>query len=86
MRLRETGKSFAAIAEALGMKRAKDALAAVRRAWQRRPDEERAQLFANERVRLDQLEARIRDRDQNDPERLERRLAALEELRAGLKP
>ena len=84
LRLRETGRSYAAIAQSLQLKRANDALAAVRRARKRRPEDEQAVLVANERGRLDQLEARIRSRDRADPARLERRLAALEALRQSL--
>jgi hypothetical protein len=54
------------------------------RALRQRPDSERAELVARERARLDQLEVRIRDRDKDDPTRLDRRLGALEKLRSSL--
>jgi hypothetical protein len=84
LRLREAGNSYAAVARSLNLKRANDALAATRRALRQRPDDERATLIEHERLRLEQLEARIRGRDKDSPERLERRLAALESLRNGL--
>src|ERR1700686_871275 len=66
LRLREEGRSYAAVARSLNLKRSNDALAAVMRALHQRPDAERAELIGRERVRLDQLEARIRDRDKTD--------------------
>jgi hypothetical protein len=68
----------------LSFKRSNDAHAAFIRAVRQRPDEEKAQLIGRENVRLDQLEARIRARDKDDPTRLERRLTALEILRKSL--
>jgi len=84
LRLREEGRSYAAVARSLNLKRSNDALAAFLRALHQRPDAERAELIVRERARLDQLEARIRDRDKNDPTRLDRRLGALEKLRSSL--
>jgi hypothetical protein len=84
LRLREAGNSFAAIARTLSLARANDALAAWRRGLDRLPTEERARLVEHERSRLAELEQRIRLRDKDDPERMSRRLAALEALRAGL--
>jgi hypothetical protein len=84
LRLREEGRSYAAVARSLNLKRSNDALAAVMRALRQRPDAERAELIGRERGRLDQLEARIRDRDKDDPTRLDRRLIALERLRSSL--
>jgi hypothetical protein len=81
LRLRDEGNSYAAVARTLNLKRANDALAAFRRALHQRPDDEQARLIERERHRLDELETRIRDRDKDDPTRLERRLAALESLR-----
>jgi hypothetical protein len=68
----------------LNLKRSNDALAAFLRALRQRPDSERAELIGRERARLDILEARIRDRDKDDPTRLDRRLIALERLRSSL--
>ena len=84
LRLREEGRSFAAVARSLNLKRSNDALAAFMRALRQRPDAERAELISRERGRLDLLETRIRDRDKDDPTRLDRRLGALEKLRSSL--
>ena len=84
LRLREEGRTYASVARSLNLKRSNDALAAFLRALRQRPDAERAELIGRERVRLDLLEARIRDRDKDDPTRLDRRLGALEKLRASL--
>lgn len=84
LRLREEGRTYASVARSLNLKRSNDALAAFLRALHQRPEAERAELISRERVRLDQLEARIRDRDRDDPTRLDRRLGALEKLRGSL--
>jgi hypothetical protein len=84
LRLREEGRSYAAVARSLNLKRSNDALAAFLRAMRQRPDAERAELIVRERARLDLLETRIRDRDKDDPTRLDRRLGALEKLRSSL--
>lgn len=84
LRLREEGRSYAAVARSLNLKRSNDALAAFLRALHQRPDTERAELIGRERARLDLLEVRIRDRDKDDPTRLDRRLGALEKLRSSL--
>lgn len=83
--LRGEGFSFAAIAGRLGLKRSKDAYASFHRALGSRPDEERAVLVGQEFVRLEALEARIRDRDQADPVRMTHRLEALETMRNALR-
>ncbi|HLN42695.1 MAG TPA: hypothetical protein VK215_09585 [Acidimicrobiales bacterium] len=72
------------MARSLNLKRSNDALAAFMRALRQRPDAERAELIGREKGRLDQLETRIRDRDKDDPTRLDRRLTALEKLRSSL--
>jgi hypothetical protein len=84
LRLREEGRTYASVARSLNLKRSNDALAAFLRALHQRPDVERAELIGRERARLDQLEVRIRDRDKDDPIRLDRRLGALEKLRSSL--
>src|SRR5580698_8273207 len=84
LRLREEGRTYASVARSLNLKRSNDALASFLRALHQRPEAERAELIGRERVRLDQLEARIRDRDRDDPTRLDRRLGALEKLRGSL--
>lgn len=82
--LREEGRSYAAVARNLGLKRATDARQAFLRGMRARPDEERRLIADRERGRLDKLELRIRERDADDPVKLERRLTALAQLRLGL--
>ncbi len=83
--LRERGKSYAAVASALGLKRTTDAHAAFVRVLRSRPEAERAALSSRESQRLDQLEQRIRARDgAGDAAKLERRLVALGALREKL--
>jgi len=82
--LREGGRSFAGIAQALGLKRATDARQAFLRGLRSRPEHERKLITARELERLDLLEARVRSRDAQDPEKLARRLVALAALREGL--
>ena len=84
LELREGGASYSAIARRLELHRAADAHGAFLRALKSRNDEERQQLIVSERERLDTLEARIRDRDAEAPEKLARRLGALESLRTSL--
>ena len=85
LELREGGASYSAIARRLELHRAGDAHGAFLRALRLRNDAERDVLIANERERLDTLEKRIRERDAAVPEKLERRLGALESLRTVLK-
>ncbi len=83
--MREQGRSFAAIAGSLGLKRASDAREAFLRELRNRPDEERPALVERELGRLDQLEARIRARDAQEPDKLHTRLGALEAMREALR-
>ncbi len=76
--------SYAAIARTLGLKRATEARQAFLRSLRNQPDDERKLIAAPELQRIDKLEARIRDRDADEPEKLDRRLAALAALREGL--
>lgn len=85
MALREQGRSFAAIARTLGLKRATDAREAFLRELRSSPDEERGHLVERELERLDKLEARIRTRDADEPEKLQTRLAALAAMRESLR-
>jgi argininosuccinate lyase len=68
----------------LELHRAGDAHGAFLRALKSRNDEDRQQLIVSEQERLDTLEKRIRERDAELPEKLERRLGALESLRTSL--
>ncbi len=82
--MRESGKTYAAVARSLGLKRAVDAQAAFIRALRLREGEDRIGLVDREAGRLAQLETRIRTRDAADPEKMERRLVALAKLREQL--
>jgi hypothetical protein len=82
--LRESGKTYAFVARSLGLKRAADAQAAFLRALRQRQGEERQGLVERESARLVELEARIRTRDAEEPEKMERRLVALAKLREQL--
>lgn len=82
--LRESGNSYAFIAQALGIKRSEEARSIFMRALGAQPETERAAMAVRESQRLDKLEVRIRERDANDPEKMNRRLVALDTLREGL--
>jgi hypothetical protein len=82
--LRESGKSFSAIARTLGLDRATDAHRSYVRALGAREGDERKQLVKNEEARLDQLEQRIRERDAKDVTKLERRLVGVQRLREAI--
>ena len=79
---RSEGKSFAAIAKMIGVKRSVDAFGEYVDAINRRPKSARAQLRADESSRLDALEQRTRRRSSGDE--LDRKLASLAKLRARL--
>jgi hypothetical protein len=82
--LREGELSYSAIAGKLSLRRAVDAHKAFIRAVGSRTGEEQRHLVANEQARLDRTETRIRTRDAADPEKIERRVQALDKLRAAL--
>jgi hypothetical protein len=82
--MREQGRSFAAIASTVGLKRAADAREAFLRELRSRPEEERQVLVDHELGRLDKLEARIRSRDAEEPGKLRTRLGALAAMRKSL--
>jgi len=82
--LREKGSSYAAIASTFSLKRATDAREAFLRGLRATPEDQRTLIAQREHRRLDELEARIRARDAAAPEKLDRRLAAVEALRRGL--
>jgi hypothetical protein len=73
------------VAQALGMERSLDAQAAFLRALRRLDPELRGAASSRELERLDQLEARIRARDQNEPDKMARRLGALDKLRVSVR-
>jgi hypothetical protein len=82
--LREGNASYSAIARQLALRRAMDAHKAFIRAVGARSGEEQRHLVAKEQARLDVLETRIRARDAADPVKMQRRVEALEKLRAAL--
>lgn len=84
MTLREEGRSYARVARSLGLKRANDARQAFLRALAKRDGAERDGLRRRELERLDELEARIRERDESEPDKLANRLVALDRLRQEL--
>lgn len=83
--LRESGKSYSAIARTLGMDRATEAHTSFVRALGTREGDEKRQLVKNEEARLDSLEQRIRERDAADVTKLERRLLGVQKLREAIK-
>ena len=82
--MREENRSYAWVARSLGLKRSNDARQAFLRALAKREGAERDGLWQRELERLDELEARIRRRDESKPDTLARRLAALDRLRQEL--
>ena len=82
--LRESGKTYSAIARTLGLDRATEAHRSYIRALGTREGDARVQLIKNEDARLDQLEQRIRQRDAADVVKLERRLQGVEKLREAI--
>ena len=83
--LRESGKSFSAIARALGLDRATEAHRSFVRAVETHEGDERRQLIEREGTRLDALELRIRTRDAADEQKLERRLLGVKKLREAIR-
>jgi hypothetical protein len=83
--LRESGKSYSAIARTLGMDRATEAHRSFIRALGTHEGDDHSRLVKNEEVRLDALEKRIRERDAADVPKLERRLLGVDKLREAIK-
>jgi hypothetical protein len=83
--LRESGKSYSAIARTLGFDRAKEAHRSYVRALATHEGDERRQLIKSEEARLDELERRIRNRDAADVPKLERRLLGVQQLREAIR-
>lgn len=82
--LRTESKSFAKIAGSLGLARANDANEAFNRALRRRPLEEQATIRAAENARLDRLQRAVTADKNRTKEDIDRRLRAVERLRARL--
>lgn len=83
--MRESGKSYSAIARLLGMDRATEAHRSFVRALGTHEGDDHRQLVKHEEARLDQLEQRIRERDAADAPKLERRLRGVDKLRSAIK-
>ena len=79
--LRSEGRSFAAIARALGMKGARQAHETFSSALRRRPAPEREALREAESVRLEALAEDTRTREDLTPEQVNKRLRTIERLR-----
>ena len=82
--LRESGKSYSAIARTLGLDRATEAHRSYIRALGTRDGDTLRQLVKNEDARLDELEQRIRQRDAADVAKVERRLLGVQRLREAI--
>ncbi len=83
--LRESGKSYSAIARTLGLERATEAHRSYVRALGTHEGDDLRQLVKNEEARLDDLERRIRKRDAADVTKLERRLQGVQKLREAVR-
>jgi len=81
--LRSHPRSFAYIANELGLGHARDAFEAFVQALRSRPAAEQRTLRTEESSRLDDLEKRTRKR--SAPEQLDQKLAAIAQLRQRLK-
>ena len=77
--LRSQGKSFASIAESIGLERSLDAFGVFVEAVATRPPAEQTKLRAEENKRLDTLERRLQ-KHPDDPER-DRKIASVRKLR-----
>jgi hypothetical protein len=84
LQLREGGASYSAIARQLELRRATDAHGAFIRALHSLTGDQRQQVIGNEERRLNDLEKRIRERDADQPEKIDRRLEAVGRLRESL--
>ena len=84
LRLRASGKSFVAVAKALGYGRAHQANDAFNRALRRKPLGERESLRREELARLDTMAEGVRESQQLGPDDVIRRLRTVERLRVML--
>ena len=82
--LRTQSRSFAKIAESLGLSRADDANEAFNRALRRRPLDEQATIRVAENARLDHLQRAVTADENRTQEDIDRRLRAVERLRTRL--
>lgn len=82
--MRREGRSFGAIAKALGFDRARDAHEAFLRALQRLPRQQQDVVRAEELERLDRLARRLREAG-GDGADVERKLRVVDRLRRALR-
>jgi hypothetical protein len=83
--LREGGNSYSAIARRLELGRATDAHQSFLRAIRAHEGAERERLVKGEEARLDRLEQRIRHRDADAPDKIERRLTGVDKFREAIR-
>jgi len=84
LELRSTGRSFGAIAKALGFERAHHAHAAFNRALRRKPKGEQESVREAELSRLDDVATHIRADEKLTHQEVARRLRAVDRLKAVL--
>lgn len=82
--LRRQSKGFGKIAEALGLSRPNDANEAFNRALRRRPPEDQVTIRSEENGRLDRLRDAVSADDHRTKDEVDKRLRAIEGLRARL--
>lgn len=84
LELRQEGKSFSAIAKALGYERPREVWLAFNRALRRHAPEEQAKLRRDEMGRLEAMAAAIEAEVGQTPAETERRLASVKRMQAVL--
>jgi hypothetical protein len=82
--LRDEGRSFAGIAQILGLDNARAAQAAFNRALRCRPKPQQEWLRSREMIRLDAVASRVRARDDLSVEEVIRRLRGVKQQRKTL--
>jgi hypothetical protein len=82
--LRDEGRSFAGIAQILGLDDARAANAAFNRALRCRPKAQQGWLRSREMIRLDAVASRVRQRDDLSVEEVVRRLRGVKQQRKTL--
>jgi len=83
--LRDEGRSFAGIAQVLGLEDAHAANAAFNRALRCRPKAQQRWLRSREMIRLDVVASRVRERDDLSMEEIVRRLRGVKQQRQTLR-
>ena len=83
--LRDEGRSFAGIAQLLGLEDAHAANAAFNRALRCRPKTQQEWLRSREMTRLDAVASRVRERDDLSVEEVVRRLRGVKQQRQALR-